>query len=69
MITEEFDVLRDEGEAYAHKLMQAGVSVTAIRYVGTIHDFMMLNPIADTPAVLGAIDQASEMLKKALTAK
>jgi acetyl esterase len=69
LITEEFDVLRDEGEAYAHKLMQAGVSVTAIRYVGTIHDFMMLNPIADTPAVLGAIDQASEMLKKALTAK
>jgi acetyl esterase/lipase len=68
LITEEFDVLRDEGEAYAHKLMQAGVSVTAIRYVGTIHDFMMLNPIADTPAVLGAIDQASEMLKKALTA-
>ena len=49
--------------------MQAGVSITAIRYIGTIHDFMMLNPIADTPAVLGAIDQASEMLKKALTAK
>jgi acetyl esterase len=69
LITEEFDVLRDEGEAYTHKLMQAGVSVTGIRYVGTIHDFMMLNPIADTPAVLGAIDQASEMLKKALTAK
>jgi acetyl esterase len=68
VITEEFDVLRDEGEAYAHKLMQAGVSVTSTRYLGTIHDFMMLNPIADTPAVLGAVDQASEMLKKALTA-
>jgi acetyl esterase len=68
VITEEFDVLRDEGEAYAHKLMQAGVAVTATRYLGTIHDFMMLNPIADTPAVLGAIEQASEMLKKALTA-
>ena len=69
IIIDEFDVLRDEGEAYAHKLMQAGVTVTATRYLGTIHDFMMLNPIADTPAVLGAIDQASEMLKKALTAQ
>jgi acetyl esterase/lipase len=68
LITEEFDVLRDEGEAYAHKLMQAGVSATATRYLGTIHDFMMLNPISDTPAVRGAIDQASELLKKALTA-
>jgi acetyl esterase len=69
LITEEFDVLRDEGEAYAHKLMQAGVPVTATRYLGTIHDFMMLNPISDTPAVRGAIDQASELLKKALSAQ
>ncbi|MGH9924965.1 MAG: alpha/beta hydrolase fold domain-containing protein, partial [Nitrososphaeraceae archaeon] len=69
VITEEFDVLRDEGEAYAHKLMQAGVPVTATRYLGTIHDFMMLNAISDTSAVRGAIDQASELLKKALTAQ
>jgi acetyl esterase len=69
VITDEHDVLRDEGEAYAHKLMQAGVPVTATRYLGTIHDFMMLNPISDTPPVRGAIDQASEMLKKALSAQ
>jgi acetyl esterase len=69
VITEEFDVLRDEGEAYAHKLMQAGVPVTATRYLGTIHDFMMLNAISDTSAVRGAIDQASELLKKALSAQ
>jgi acetyl esterase len=49
--------------------MQADVTVTATRYLGTIHDFMMLNPIADTPAVRGAIDQASEMLRKELTAQ
>ncbi|AIF82822.1 esterase/lipase [Candidatus Nitrososphaera evergladensis SR1] len=66
IITDEFDVLRDEGEAYAHKLMQAGVPVTATRYLGTIHDFVMLNAIADTPAARGAIDQASEMLKRAV---
>jgi acetyl esterase/lipase len=69
IIIDEFDVLRDEGEAYAHKLMQANVSVISTRYLGTIHDFMMLNPIADTPAVRGAIDQASETLKMALTAQ
>jgi acetyl esterase len=67
VITDEFDVLRDEGESYAHKLMQGGVSVTATRYLGTIHDFMMLNVITDTPAVRGAIDQASEMLKNKLS--
>jgi acetyl esterase len=69
LITDEFDVLRDEGEAYAHKLMQAGVAVTATRYLGTIHDFMMLNAISDTQAVRGAIDQASELLKKVLSAQ
>lgn len=66
IIVDENDVLRDEGEAYAHKLMQANVTVTATRYLGTIHDFMLLNPISDTSPVRGAIDQASGMLKKML---
>jgi acetyl esterase len=69
VITDENDVLRDEGEAYAHKLMQANVTVTATRYLGTIHDLMMLDAIADNSAVHGAIDQASEMLEKVLAAK
>jgi acetyl esterase len=64
IIVGENDVLRDEGESYAHKLMQAGVTVTATRYLGTIHDFVMLNPIADTPATRGAISQACNTLKK-----
>jgi acetyl esterase len=62
----ENDVLRDEGEVYAHKLMQAGVPTTANRYLGTIHDFVMLNAITDTPAARGAINQASHMLKEIL---
>jgi len=66
IIVDENDVLRDEGEAYAHKLMQAGVNTTATRYLGTIHDFVMLNAITDTPAARGAIDQASQTLKKIL---
>jgi acetyl esterase len=66
IINGECDVLRDEGEAYAHKLIEAGVPVTGIRYHGTIHDFVMLNPITNTPAVRGAIEQASHTLKKIL---
>lgn len=65
IITDENDVLRDEGEAYAHKLMQAGVNVTAVRYLGTIHDFVMLNPLAGTPASCSAIGLANENLRAA----
>ena len=63
---DENDVLRDEGEAYARKLSQAGVRVTSVRYNGTIHDFALLNPITDTPAVRAAIAQATAALRGAL---
>lgn len=63
LITDENDVLCAEGEAYAHKLMQAGVEVTAIRFLGTIHDFLLLNPLAQTPATKGAIELATEYLR------
>ena len=49
MITGEADVLRDEGEAYAAKLREAGVDVTATRYEGIIHDFVMLNALREHP--------------------
>lgn len=64
LIITDDDVLRDEGEAYARKLMQAGVPVTAVRFLGTIHDFVMLDPLKDTPATRGAIDLAICTLKK-----
>jgi len=63
IITDENDVLRDEGEAYAHKLIQAGVNVTTVRYLGTIHDFVMLNPLAGTPATCSAIGLANDHLR------
>jgi acetyl esterase len=66
VITAESDVLRDEGEAYARKLSEAGVRVTSTRYLGTIHDFVMLNAIADAPAARGAIAQANGSLRSAL---
>ncbi|GGP75167.1 alpha/beta hydrolase [Shewanella ulleungensis] len=64
--TAEFDVLRDEGEAYAHKLNAAGVPVISSRYNGMIHDFGLLNVLSDTPATQAALDQASSELKKYL---
>jgi acetyl esterase/lipase len=66
VITDENDVLRDEGEAYADKMMQAGVSVTAVRYLGAIHDFVMLNAISDTTAARSAIQLANMTLRNAL---
>jgi acetyl esterase/lipase len=66
VIVDENDVLRDEGEAYACKLSNAGVRVTSVRYNGTIHDFVMLNALADTPATRGAIAQAVGALRGAL---
>jgi len=66
VITDENDVLRDEGEAYAAKLAKAGVPVTQVRYLGTIHDFVMLNGLADTSAAKAAVKQASASLRKAL---
>jgi len=65
IITDECDVLRDEGEAYARKLTEAGVAVTATRYLGITHDFVMLNALADTPAARSAITQANNALRQA----
>jgi acetyl esterase len=66
VIVDENDVLRDEGEAYARKLIEAGVDVTAVRVLATHHDFAMLNALAGTPASKFAIAVACEKLAGAL---
>ncbi|MEU7089654.1 alpha/beta hydrolase [Streptomyces achromogenes] len=66
IITAEADVLRDEGEAYAGKLRRAGVPVTAVRYQGVIHDFVMLDALRETHAAQAAITQAVTVLRTAL---
>ncbi|MDH6108078.1 acetyl esterase [Kitasatospora sp. MAP12-15] len=68
VITGEADVLRDEGEAYANKLRTAGVPVTAVRYQGIIHDFVMLNALRETHAAQAAITLAIQTLREALHA-
>ncbi|MCF2443705.1 alpha/beta hydrolase [Dyadobacter sp. CY345] len=62
----ENDILRDEGEAYGRKLDEAGVKVTTVRYNGVIHDFGLLNALAEIPATRALFVQAAAELKKYL---
>ena len=66
VIVAEVDPLRGEGEAFARRLSASGVKTTAMRVLGTIHDFVMLNGLADTPAARLAIEVAGRGIKKAL---
>jgi len=69
LITDENDILRDEGEQYARKLIQAGVEVTPIRVLATHHDYALLNALADTPATKLTVQIVSEKLAEALGSK
>jgi acetyl esterase/lipase len=62
----ESDILRDGGEAYGRKLNEAGVKVTTVRYNGMIHDFGLLNGLAEVPAVRSLFVQAAAELKRHL---
>ena len=63
VITAEFDPLCDEGEAYAKRLIEAGVETTATRYDGMIHGFFSMGAVVDKGQM--AVDEASEALRSA----
>lgn len=69
VITAEADVLRDEGEAYASRLREAGIRVTAVRFQGIIHDFVTLNALANTAAARGAIALATTWLREGFSTR
>ncbi|WP_313554748.1 alpha/beta hydrolase [Agrobacterium cavarae] len=57
VITAEYDPLCDEGEDAARALMKAGVSVTATRYLGAVHNFPVLDQLADSAPSSAALQQ------------
>jgi acetyl esterase len=63
IITAECDPLRDEGEAYAKRLEEAGVTVTSTRYAGMIHPFFSLTAVI--PQAFDAIQQVADAVQRA----
>lgn len=66
VVTAEADVTRDEGERYAGRLRAAGVAVTAVRFLGTVHDFVSLAALRDSPPTRAAVRQGAAFLRELL---
>jgi acetyl esterase len=65
VLTAEFDVLRDEGEAYARRLQEAGTPASYSRLPGMLHDFLLLTGVF--PQANDAIAEAAAALRQAFT--
>ncbi|MEU8821331.1 alpha/beta hydrolase [Actinoplanes sp. NPDC048796] len=64
VVCAEADPVRDEGEAYAARLRDAGVDASAVRFLGTVHDFVSLTPLRDRPTTRAAIERGAAFLRE-----
>lgn len=67
IVTAEADIARDEGEQYAQRLREAGVEAGAVRFLGTVHDFVSLNALRDSPPSQAAVQHGCDFLRDRLT--
>lgn len=66
IVTAECDVLRDEGELYAHRLAEAGVEVTAMRALGTLHNFYVIDELQESGPAKAVLHLVGKALRTAL---
>ena len=66
IVTAECDILRDEGEAYAAHLANAGVQVSALRALGTVHSYFLTDALAGSPPAQSTMRLLTAELRHAL---
>ena len=64
LVTCEYDVLRDEGEDFAARLIRAGVDVTAVRWLGSLHGFLVNESLSASPSAQACIDMVAQYIKR-----
>lgn len=69
IITCEYDILRDEGEQLAALLTGAGVNVTAVRWLGALHGFLVTEQLSASVSAGNCVDFVAQYCKKAGYAK
>ncbi len=66
IVTCEYDVLRDQGEKFAARLVQAGVNVTAVRWLGSLHGFLVTESLAASVSAQTCIDMVARYIRRGL---
>lgn len=66
IVTCEYDVLRDEGEQFAARLIRAGVKVTAVRWLGSLHGFLVTESLAASASAQTCMDAVAAYLRRGL---
>lgn len=64
IVTCEYDVLRDEGEQFAARLVRAGVDVTAIRWLGALHGFLVTESLSASTSAQTCTDVVAQYIRR-----